>query len=304
MGMLCDLAPISVVITTFNDLDYLGQAIESVLEQDLVPRQIIVVDDGSHQMGAEGIVDKYACNDKSVHVTYFRKDNGGASSARNLGIRESSFRYVAFLDVDDQMLPSNLSEKYNLISSLDDGYFGVYGGALRSTGEEEVFADIDGVVGVEIIDCQVKGIPGGAPFYLFSKDALISVGGFDESLKCNEDHDLIIRLLKSSKKCKGSTGIGFYRNIRIGSLSRPVDPFKKFGCVMLFLDKAERNEYYESGILGYKRMDAYLALARELFVKRRVVQAFKFSRMAFKHSKPVTVLQKSVYFFSFSFLVN
>ena len=51
-------APISVVITTYNDFEYLEQAIQSVLEQTLLPSEIIIIDDGSEQLEAQAIADQ------------------------------------------------------------------------------------------------------------------------------------------------------------------------------------------------------------------------------------------------------
>lgn len=295
-------APISVIITTYNDYEFLDQAIQSVLEQNLLPEEIVVIDDGSSSPNAGTIVNRYINNRQNVQVCFFRKENGGASSARNFGLEKASQKYIAFLDVDDRMLPENLSEKYQLIKNLDDEYFGVYGGAIRSTGEVQLFNDFDGVADPDLIDEKGKGIPGGSPFFLFNKKAIEEIGGFDEDIKCNEDYDILIRLIKSNRKCKGSTTSGFYRNIRPGSLSRPHDPLQRFNCVMGFLKKAEANGFYSLEYLNERKMAIHVATVKGLLKQKKIWQAFVFARKGFKFSKPVTRKQKLVYFASFSFL--
>jgi len=295
-------APISVVITTYNDFEYLEQAIQSVLEQTLLPSEIIIIDDGSEQLEAQAIADQFVDNSKGVIVRFYRKENGGASSARNLGIQKAKQDYLAFLDVDDRMLPSNLQEKYELIQNLDGNYFGVFGGAVRSTGEIEVFPSFDGVANPDLLDAQGQGIPGGSPFFLFNKASLIEIGGFDEKLKCNEDYDIIIRLIQAKKYCKGSTDAGFYRNLRHDSLSRPNDPKKAFNAVMQFLEKAEKNNFYSLEVLNYRKMAAHITCVKGLISKNKFFEAFLLSRAGFKYSKPCTIKQKLIYYFTFSFI--
>lgn len=297
-----NVAPISVVITTYNDYNYLSQAIESVLKQELLPIELLVVDDGSESFCAESIANQYNDNEQGVKVIFYRKENGGASSARNLGLLKASQPYIAFLDVDDKMLPDNLLEKYELIKKLGDEYFGVYGGATRSTGEIEVFPNFDGIANPDIIDEQNRGVPGGSPFFLFNKAVLIEVGGFDESIQCNEDYDLIIRLVKSNRKCKGSTGAGFYRNLRPDSLSRPSDPDKHFNRVMKFLEKAEKHGFYSNGYLNQRKMATYITYVKGLLQQKKFLTAFKYAREGFKYSKPITRKQKIVYLASLSFI--
>lgn len=300
--MLSSHAPISVIITTFNDYQFLEQAVESVLDQLLLPSEIIVIDDGSELPEAELITNKFIENDKNVKVSFYRKKNGGASSARNLGLKKAACDYIAFLDVDDRMLSNNLLDKYNFIKSLNEDYFGVYGTAIRSTGETEIFPDIDGIANTDELDIQGEGIPGGSPFFLFNKSALVKIGGFDEELKCNEDYDILIRLIKAGKKVKGSTPAGFYRNLRSNSLSRPSDPMKHFTCVMFFLEKAERLNYYSFEYLNQRKMATHITYVKGLLEERQFIKAFKYARKGFKYSKPVTGKQKIVYFASLSFL--
>ncbi|WP_198305535.1 glycosyltransferase family 2 protein [Arcobacter vandammei] len=295
-------APISVIITTFNDYEYLDQAIKSVLAQSLLPSELIVIDDGSDLAEAETITNRFIENNKGVSISFYRKENGGASSSRNLGIQKAIYDYIAFLDVDDKMLPNNLLDKYNLIENLDESYFGVYGSAIRSTGEIENFPDIDGVADADKLDIQGEGIPGGSPFFLFNKSSLIQVNGFDEKLKCNEDYDILIRLIKTEKRVKGCVPAGFYRNIRPNSLSRPANPTKLFERVMFFLEKAERLNYYSIDYLNQRKMSAYITYTKGLLGNKEFIKAFRYARKGFKYSKPVTNKQKLVYLVSFQWL--
>lgn len=302
MKTVNEKAPISVIITTYNDYYYLDQAIISVLKQGLLPEEIIVVDDGAVDSDSEKIVTKYLGNKEKVSLSFYSKENGGASSARNFGMKRATQDYVAFLDVDDSMLPNNLEEKYKILSNLSNEYFGVYGGAKTSKGKTQIFSSkIDGIVNSSLIDKENIGIPGGAPFYLLRKNLLISLGGFDETIKCNEDYDLIIRLFINGYKCKSSNSIGYFRNIREDSLSRPLNPMLNFKRVMYFLDKAEKMNFYEKEYLNYRRLEVHMTLVKSLILSAQVKESIIYARKGFNYSKPINLKQKIIYLFSLSF---
>lgn len=89
---------VSVVIPVYNVEKYLQECLDSVISQTYTKLEIILVDDGSTDSSAD-ICNEYAKNDSRVHVIH--KTNGGASSARNVGLQIANGEYVYFLDSDD-----------------------------------------------------------------------------------------------------------------------------------------------------------------------------------------------------------
>lgn len=98
--MADNTAKITVIIPAYNIEDLLGRCIESVVSQDYPKEllEIIVVDDGSTDSTGR-IADEYA--DKYQNVTVLHKENGGSSSARNLGLKHATGEYIGFVDSDD-----------------------------------------------------------------------------------------------------------------------------------------------------------------------------------------------------------
>jgi glycosyltransferase involved in cell wall biosynthesis len=94
---------IGVVVPLYNKGDTVVRAIQSVLRQSYPASQIVVVDDGSNDCG--GSLVKQLCN---PHIRVIEQPNTGVSAARNRGIAETQARLVAFLDADDEWLPSHL----------------------------------------------------------------------------------------------------------------------------------------------------------------------------------------------------
>jgi glycosyltransferase involved in cell wall biosynthesis len=94
---------ISVVIPLYNKEPYIKRSIESVLQQLYLPKEIIVVDDGSTDGGADII---HQVNNPIISMV--QQPNQGESAARNRGIEEAKYDFIAFLDADDEWLPEFL----------------------------------------------------------------------------------------------------------------------------------------------------------------------------------------------------
>lgn len=93
-------ALISVVIPTYNRKEFLKEAIESVLKEKNVEKEVIVVDDGSTDNTHNEI--------KNYPIRYFFQRNKGPAFSRNTGIKNSRGKYIAFLDSDDLWLEDKL----------------------------------------------------------------------------------------------------------------------------------------------------------------------------------------------------
>ena len=96
---------LSIIIPVYNGEKYLNSCISSILQQSFTDFELLLVDDGSTDVSGE-ICDGYAAGDSRVRV--FHVENGGPSGARNLGLREATGQYVAFVDADDELYPDSL----------------------------------------------------------------------------------------------------------------------------------------------------------------------------------------------------
>ena len=98
---------ISVIIPTYNRAHLIKDSVSSVLSQTLKPAETIVIDDGSTD-GTWPILKNLGfsvSDNKKNTLRYIYKENGGVSSARNVGIELASSEYIALLDSDDQWKP-------------------------------------------------------------------------------------------------------------------------------------------------------------------------------------------------------
>lgn len=103
---------VSIVIPTFNRAQYLPRAIDSVVRQTFTDWEIILIDDGSTDHTREWAARK--AREFGDRFVFLRQDNQGCSAARNRGIDAARGRFVAFLDSDDEFLPTKLERQLRL----------------------------------------------------------------------------------------------------------------------------------------------------------------------------------------------
>ena len=103
------MVDISVIIPVFNAQEHLARCLNSVLAQDFSNYEIILVDDGSKDNSLK-ICKEFESQISKIHV--FSKNNGGANSARAFGVEQSKGTYISFVDSDDKIPPSSLSNLY------------------------------------------------------------------------------------------------------------------------------------------------------------------------------------------------
>lgn len=104
---------LSIIVPVYNTAPYLRPCIDSVLSQCFTDFELLLVDDGSSD-GSGDVCDRYAQRDSRVRV--FHKENGGVSSARNLGLDYAKGDWIYFVDSDDEIFPGGLQTMVDCIS--------------------------------------------------------------------------------------------------------------------------------------------------------------------------------------------
>lgn len=89
---------VSIIVPVYNAEEHLRRCVDSILVQTFSDFELLLIDDGSKD-GSAAICDEYTVKDSRVRV--FHKENGGVSSARNLGLDNAQGEWIAFVDSDD-----------------------------------------------------------------------------------------------------------------------------------------------------------------------------------------------------------
>jgi len=193
---------VSVIIPVYNNVLYLGEAVESVLKQSYTNYEIIIVDDGSTEDIA-GSIQQYL--DVNENIRYVRQENKGPGPARNAGIRMAKGKWIAFLDADDIWMPEKLEKQITFLREHPNTFVtGAMQGLDGRSGVPVLSEDIQcfthlatkaetftNLLKIPYL-CAVCGLGS----LIISRDMLNDVGLFDESFHTVEDDDLIFRLFR------------------------------------------------------------------------------------------------------------
>lgn len=196
---------VSIIITTHNRSQLLCKAIDSVLNQDYRPIEVIVVNDASSDNTVE-ILQHYISQHPDLIKVIHNDKSRGACYARNRGLELASGVFATGLDDDDEFLPNRLSK---LVAAYDDRF------AFVSAGMIERHPDIDYAVHnqpkiVRYSDCLYANIVGNQ--VLTKRERFLAIGGFDEKLRAFQDYDTWLRLLEQFGDAKHIPDLLYVQN--------------------------------------------------------------------------------------------
>ncbi len=228
---------VSVIIPCFNAEMWLREAIDSCLQQTYPKIEIVVVDDGSTDNSLE-IIKSYG--DKLIWES---GSNRGGNYARNRGFALSSGEYIQYLDADDYLLPEKIERQVRFLE--ETGVDVVYGDwrYKHHLPDGTSFLDDIRVCGPkeDFLESLLANHQWVAPVaLLFTRAAVVSSGGWDESLKVGQDRDFSISVaMNGAKFLYQPDCYSIYRkygNVTVSSSS--LNRWLENHC--LLLEKAER----------------------------------------------------------------
>lgn len=100
---------VSIITPSYNSERFIGECIQSVIDQTYINWEMLIVDDASQDNSKE-LISLFSQNDKRIK-TFFLEANIGAAAARNFAIRKTKGKYIAFLDSDDLWDPQKLEKQ-------------------------------------------------------------------------------------------------------------------------------------------------------------------------------------------------
>ncbi len=189
---------VSIIIPVYNRTATLPRAVASVLSQDFIDWELILVDDGSTDGGAEAVVSGGAGRDDTRVRLIRHPVNRGAPAARNTGIAAARGSLIAFLDSDDEWLPGKLSAQVAALTQAPARVGALVTGFVlhrqATGGRFERVPAADGTWFSTLLDgCTLS--PGST--LLARSTCFEQVGVFAEDLPRFEDWDWLLRLIEA-----------------------------------------------------------------------------------------------------------
>lgn len=262
---------VSVVVPLYNKAAYVLRALDSIAAQTVRDFELIVIDDGSSDGGAD-LVAKFS----DSRVRLIRQANAGPGAARNRGLREARAPYVAFIDADDFWLPDFLEaniallERYPCAAAVCCGWLEYPGGASRmeawrARGIEEGLFIISQQTTAERLFAMIGYLHPST--VLARSDAVRRWGGFYED-RClyGEDSALWLRVLLNEPfyfhfSPLARMDVEASELCRNYQQARPIEPFLRDpsilrdACPMAFLPLLERflkvNACKTAAVMGF-----------------------------------------------------
>jgi len=216
---------VSAVIIVYNGAPFVGKAIESVLAQTERDLELVVVDDGSTDDTAQ-VVARYT----DSRLRYIYQENGGLSSARNTGIRNSTGPWVAFLDCDDWWLPHKLERQLARAAERPEAGL-VYGSVVVVNETGDIDYVLSAAIEGDVLEPLLFGnkVAGSASSAMVRRDVFDRVGMFDEQVRYAEDWEFWLRVASAYPFAKVDEPVAYLLQ-RSGSYGSSADALRD-ACV-------------------------------------------------------------------------
>lgn len=190
---------VSIIIPTYNRADVIANSIQSILDQTYKQYELLIVDDGSTDDTASVIESLY-----NERIRYIKlPENKGVAAARNEGIRQAKYDYIAFQDSDDYWHKDKLEKQMDFLTKHPEIAL-LYcpyecqkndGSVIIVPNNDIPLSEKQG----NIYEYMLRRNTIGTPSVLLRKEALDKSGYFNETLTCLEDWELFLRI---SKHCE------------------------------------------------------------------------------------------------------
>ncbi|MGN6605052.1 MAG: glycosyltransferase family 2 protein [Ginsengibacter sp.] len=257
--MLKEQSLVSVIIPCYNYAHFLPEALECVMAQTYADWECVIINDGSTD-NTEEVALKY-CEAES-RFKYLYKENGGHSSARNLGIRHSKGVYILPLDSDDKISSYFLERAVKEIES--DNEIKLVCAETQLFGATEKIVKLPKYDFRELLICNYLFATN-----LFRRKDFDMTYGYDEQMLLYEDWSLWINLLKNGGRVVEMPFVGYYYRQKTDSIFAKGQNDKK----RMFQDLLRH--YYRNIDIYEKYFENPVFLIQENEKMNRVIKAYQ-----------------------------
>lgn len=203
----------SIVIPLYNKAQSVSYTLQCIAEQTYSQYEVIIVNDGSTD-GSEQVVREWIDSKQDSRWILLTKTNGGVSSARNYGIQNANYEYIAFLDADDHWEPTYLETQAKMIEDFPKAAMWSVGwGYIKGQNKIPVSHKPQNHRGYI---ANYWAMPKGTNIFFVcvcvcKRSVLEKLGGYDVRMKYGEDLDLAYRIILNYPVAFYNIILGYYR---------------------------------------------------------------------------------------------
>ncbi|PAU81201.1 glycosyl transferase [Halovibrio salipaludis] len=285
---------VSVITPTYNRADFIGEAVQSVMDQDYTDFELLIVDDGSTDNTREVL--QPWLQDERVH--YIQQANQGQSHARNRAIEQARGEFICFLDSDNAWVPGKLSMQVALLDEHPEVDV-VYG--------DNIFIN---EAGAETSRQNMKRYSGFIAFQMLKDNCVAmnttmarrrcfdEMGGMSGKRRVADDYDLWLRFSARYRFHYMPEYLAYYRVMEQQISSDKTARFETNEAIIRdfrdqFPDVLPRKRFDEAFAFFYTRKARYLAASGQRGLAwREILTALRyrpFSRVAWRGLAAITV---------------
>jgi teichuronic acid biosynthesis glycosyltransferase TuaG len=252
---------VSVIVPAYNAEKFVAETIESVQAQTYSHWEMMIVDDGSTDQTA-AIIREAA--EKDPRIQYYYQTNGKQGKARNLAIKHSNGKYLAFIDADDLWHPQKLEKQIQVFFEYPHVDLVYTNGISFKEKFEVIDSDNDGESFIIDKNIQYQLLLSGKSLpnlsVMVKKQSVDDIGGFQEDLKLQnaEDYQLWLRLADNGCQFYYLSSSLFYYRLHENQVTNQDRMVFKQAIWAAFLAPLKQISVHEKEKIIFDRVQKYL----------------------------------------------
>lgn len=286
---------ISIIIPVYNGSKYIREAIDSALNQTYPHKEVIVVDDGSTDDSWQ-IIKSYG-----QKIRAFKQENGGVSTALNLGIKQAKGEYISWLSHDDVYVPNKLSKQVEALNNLPAEeieqtiLFSNYKIIDLNSKVIEVPA-IEKAHDLNKFSCPLYPVMKGLIFgctLLIPKICFKQSGDFDPHLRTSQDYDLWFKFFQKYPICFQTDYLLLSRrHPRQGTFSQRATNESNALWLKMLKETSDADKIAIDGSLQNFYLQNYLQMRRVGYLEAAAYSKQQLSLMMKFLAEPIFIIQQ------------
>lgn len=256
-----------------DNVKWLKQAIDSILDQTYQPNEFLIVKDGPLTEQLDAVISEYSDKESDLIRVEALPQNVGLGAALNYGVTHCQYEYIARMDADDISAPERCETILTYMQKNPDV-------SIVGCNADEFSGDIQNVVAHVILPQTAetayrfakKRVPIRHPSIIFKKRDILQVGNY-KSLKRSQEYDLVVRILMAGKKVSNVPQVLFYIRVDDNFYTR------RGGLSKAKMLASQRYDFYKYGYYSFPEFLFYASINISVCLMPNVLRKLLYQRV-------------------------